>query len=188
MFCLLLFSFLCYSFNLPFSFYLFKTSFKFLASKLLVRLRNEEHQNQNSDTVYNCFQPPIHFLGNFKTPCWYEPISWDGFSKGHPYVENLFACFARNARTVFKELLSEWMLRATIQTNPKRLRCMPYFYIVGQPKCGSTDLYFKITLHPDVVRPPMKEPHWWSKNRFGKCRQTNVNSLTRIDAWLIVIG
>ncbi|KAI8519241.1 hypothetical protein Bbelb_024980 [Branchiostoma belcheri] len=43
-------------------------------------------------------------------------------------------------------------------------RCLPYFYIIGMPKCGTTDLYNRISKHPDVA-PGRKEPHWWAKSK-----------------------
>ena len=47
-----------------------------------------------------------------------------------------------------------------------RMRCLPYFYIVGQPKCGTTDLFFKISLHPDILMGPIKEPQFWTRRRI----------------------
>ncbi|PIK58282.1 putative carbohydrate sulfotransferase 15-like [Apostichopus japonicus] len=46
------------------------------------------------------------------------------------------------------------------------LQCVPYFYQLGSYKCGTTDLWDKLTQHPDVL-PVAKEPHWWALRRFG---------------------
>ncbi|XP_052783018.1 carbohydrate sulfotransferase 15-like [Mya arenaria] len=46
------------------------------------------------------------------------------------------------------------------------LNCLPYMYLVGIPKCGTTDLFGKIIAHPDFVRPIAKEPGWLSDKRF----------------------
>ncbi|XP_033121630.1 uncharacterized protein LOC117120700 isoform X2 [Anneissia japonica] len=43
------------------------------------------------------------------------------------------------------------------------LICLPYFYIVGFPKCGTTDLWDKIIQHPHVVATKFKEYQWWSR-------------------------
>nr|AAC71691.1 B cell RAG associated protein [Homo sapiens] len=51
-----------------------------------------------------------------------------------------------------------------------RLRCLPHFYIIGQPKCGTTDLYDRLRLHPEVKFSAIKEPHWWTRKRFGIVR------------------
>ncbi|XP_030837200.1 carbohydrate sulfotransferase 15-like [Strongylocentrotus purpuratus] len=40
------------------------------------------------------------------------------------------------------------------------LNCLPYFYVIGMYKCGTTDIWTKIVDHPDCVDVP-KEPHWW---------------------------
>nr|XP_054769290.1 carbohydrate sulfotransferase 15-like [Lytechinus pictus] len=47
------------------------------------------------------------------------------------------------------------------------LRCLPYFYLLGMPKSGTTDLWAKIMRHPQV-KYTTKEPHWWSRSRFGE--------------------
>ncbi|XP_041460777.1 carbohydrate sulfotransferase 15-like [Lytechinus variegatus] len=47
-----------------------------------------------------------------------------------------------------------------------QLNCLPYFYLIGMSKCGTTDLWKKLTSHPDIVDLP-KEPHWWGPRRTG---------------------
>ena len=32
-----------------------------------------------------------------------------------------------------------------------KLKCMPYFQILGVSKCGTTDLYHRLTFNPDMV-------------------------------------
>ncbi|KAK6328073.1 hypothetical protein J4Q44_G00000510 [Coregonus suidteri] len=39
-----------------------------------------------------------------------------------------------------------------------------------QPKCGTTDLYDRLQLHPEVRFTTFKEPHWWTRKRFGIIR------------------
>ena len=114
------------------------------------------------------FQPPIRFLRNYLNPCWYEPMLRAEDPNLNPYRHNLFTCFSHGALTSFKEMAEQSLVRLETERHPQRLRCLPHFYIAGMPKCGSTDLFRKVMLHPDVVRPPMKEPHWWGKNRFGE--------------------
>ena len=49
-----------------------------------------------------------------------------------------------------------------------KLRCVPYFFMVGVFKCGTTDLFRRITRHPEVLM-GLKEIHWFTKLRkFGK--------------------
>lgn len=49
-------------------------------------------------------------------------------------------------------------------TSPPGLRCLPYFYLIGMQKCGSTDLWEKINAHHEIQRIE-KEPHWWARYR-----------------------
>ncbi|KAL8616604.1 hypothetical protein ACOMHN_036636 [Nucella lapillus] len=145
-------------------------------------------------------QPPIHFLPNYRNPCWYEDLPptpttstttttttapnrtlSDEVPANPYYSHNLFACFSHTMRQLFQEITHEYVERqkaAAVAEDGeekeeagrgglRRLRCLPYFYIAGMPKSGSTDLFHKVMQHPEVVRPPVKEPHWWSKNRFG---------------------
>ncbi|KAL3889980.1 hypothetical protein ACJMK2_002292 [Sinanodonta woodiana] len=44
--------------------------------------------------------------------------------------------------------------------------CLPYFYVIGAPKCGTTDLFAKISMHPEFISPIVKEPEWISYDRF----------------------
>ncbi|XP_071950350.1 carbohydrate sulfotransferase 15-like isoform X2 [Antedon mediterranea] len=46
------------------------------------------------------------------------------------------------------------------------LRCLPYFYLAGTPKSGTSDLLSKINSHPDVM-PTTKELQWWTRVRFS---------------------
>ena len=45
------------------------------------------------------------------------------------------------------------------------LFCLPAFFVAGFPKAGTTDVWDKISQHPDVV-PVDKEPHLWTRKRF----------------------
>ena len=48
----------------------------------------------------------------------------------------------------------------------EKLLCLPYFYLAGFPKCGTTDLYAHITQHHQIIPTKVKEPHWWTRKRF----------------------
>lgn len=52
----------------------------------------------------------------------------------------------------------------------RRLRCLPFFHILGVDKCGSTDLYNRLVSHPQIIPNSGvldKEPSWWSWRRYG---------------------
>ncbi|KAJ8024172.1 Carbohydrate sulfotransferase 15 [Holothuria leucospilota] len=44
----------------------------------------------------------------------------------------------------------------------KQLLCLPHFYLLGFPKCGTTDLWYKINNHPKVAKTRRKETHYWT--------------------------
>ncbi|ELT90468.1 hypothetical protein CAPTEDRAFT_222727 [Capitella teleta] len=69
--------------------------------------------------------------------------------------------------------------------NSTRLRCLPYFYIAGQPKCGTTDLFHSLVLHPQIVMPVAKEPHWWARGRFGVKSLQSFKSYVKMFAPLV---
>lgn len=42
-----------------------------------------------------------------------------------------------------------------------QLKCIPYFLVIGFPKCGTTFLHSLIKGHPDVLKYSPKEIHYW---------------------------
>ena len=51
----------------------------------------------------------------------------------------------------------------------QRLRCLPYFFLIGAPKSGTSDIFNMLRLHPDFQY-LWKEYHWLTRDRF--CRPT----------------
>ncbi|KAJ8041119.1 Carbohydrate sulfotransferase 15 [Holothuria leucospilota] len=47
------------------------------------------------------------------------------------------------------------------------LLCLPYFYVIGFHKCGTSDVFGRVERHPNVLK-VLKEPHWWSIKRIQK--------------------
>lgn len=45
--------------------------------------------------------------------------------------------------------------------------CLPYFYIIGVKKSGTTDIHSRLSWHPQVRSPRFKESQWLSRLRFG---------------------
>ncbi|XP_053380249.1 carbohydrate sulfotransferase 15-like [Mercenaria mercenaria] len=46
------------------------------------------------------------------------------------------------------------------------LYCLPYFYLMGVPKCGTSDLYRRIVKHPLISANVQKGNHWIARRRF----------------------
>ncbi|XP_041118350.1 carbohydrate sulfotransferase 15-like isoform X2 [Polyodon spathula] len=123
---------------------------------------------------------PSTFLPNVKNPCWYE--EYTGNITADPYGTNLYALYSKRFRTVFDYLRNAFREHLYRQGNKYyRFRCLPYFYIIGQPKCGTTDLYDRLRLHPDVRFTTFKEPHWWTRKRFG---EASASTLWDNNAWV----
>ena len=57
--------------------------------------------------------------------------------------------------------------RSPCWTTDNTLLCLPYFYVAGMPKCGTSDIWDKLMEHPKIMR-MRKEPHWWTSGRLGK--------------------
>ena len=53
------------------------------------------------------------------------------------------------------------------ETEQFRLRCLPYFMVLGVAKCGTTDFAFRIIKNPLVLKGMSKELYWWNQYRFG---------------------
>lgn len=112
---------------------------------------------------------PRKFLPGVKNPCWYEEYTVD--ITVDPYRTNLYARYS--GRRVFEYLKSTLEKHLYYRKRKYyRMRCLPYFYVIGQPKCGTTDIYNILKLHPEVRFSPIKEPHWWTRKRFGIIRLT----------------
>ncbi|XP_045177424.2 carbohydrate sulfotransferase 15-like [Mercenaria mercenaria] len=51
--------------------------------------------------------------------------------------------------------------------NDDRLHCLPYFYLIGVKKSGTSDLFKRISAHPEFRDPDFKEAQWFPRTRFG---------------------
>ncbi|OWF46491.1 carbohydrate sulfotransferase 15-like [Mizuhopecten yessoensis] len=62
-----------------------------------------------------------------------------------------------------------WYENSTESMKMPTLRCLPYFMILGQNKCGTTALYMNVIKHPDVIASKGKEPQFWARMRHCYC-------------------
>ena len=67
--------------------------------------------------------------------------------------------------------------------------CVPYFYLVGVAKCGTTDLFKKISLHPEMKSPSIKEPNWLSTGRYknGKVSEICIHIIKDLNLFTLTI-
>lgn len=47
-------------------------------------------------------------------------------------------------------------------------KCLPYFQILGVSKCGTTDLYYRLEYHPEMVDCRYKGPHFWDEAAYPR--------------------
>ncbi|XP_007519742.1 carbohydrate sulfotransferase 15 [Erinaceus europaeus] len=112
---------------------------------------------------------PSQFLSAAHSPCWYQEFR--GGNASDPYRANSYALYSKRFRATFDALRKAFWAHLSLARGRRlRLRCLPRFYIIGQPKCGTTDLYDRLRLHPEVRFSAIKEPHWWTRKRFGIVR------------------
>ena len=60
-----------------------------------------------------------------------------------------------------------------------KVRCVPYFFLAGFSKCGTSDLYARVIKHPQVT-PTNKEMKWFSRRRFPEYYYAGTS---RVDAF-----
>ncbi|MEE6486522.1 hypothetical protein FKM82_014625 [Ascaphus truei] len=112
---------------------------------------------------------PRQFISCSRSPCWYQ--EYEGNLSSNPYRTNTYALYSKRFHSIFEEMRQGFWGRLQLRGGRHyRLRCLPHFYIIGQPKCGTTDLYDRLRLHPCARFSVIKEPHWWTRKRFGIVR------------------
>ena len=65
----------------------------------------------------------------------------------------------------------------------RSLSCLPYFHILCCSKSGTTDMYRRISMHPDIV-PNYgifgKERLYWGWSKYGECNHRGVHDVLLI--------
>eukprot|EP01039_Chlorochromonas_danica_P003690 gene3690-4037_t len=78
----------------------------------------------------------------------------------------------RRLKTVFQQLPADGFLSQ--YKNPcwdsadHGLVCLPYAYILGQPKSGTSDLFSRMVSHDLVIPPFRKEVRWFTRGEFNQ--------------------
>lgn len=145
---------------------------------------------------------PAKFEAGFKAPCWNDaspfPLSLlvdmagkgdaRALQKGGKLPMWLRPYLVKPARRLSvveveeKTSLAKY-LRDTGIPPKLGLLCLPYFFLLGVAKGGTTALYEMIAAHPQVVR-TRKEPHWWTRaetsNPFIHYVLTNYYTASKI--------
>lgn len=72
-------------------------------------------------------------------------------------------------------------LPAEANMSESAINCLPYFYLIGAPKSGTTDLFVRLKQHPEISNFLTKEPHWiarkcyYAKNRVRNDLSSYLN-------------
>ena len=120
-------------------------------------------------------------LENYKNHCWKVKLS--GEMVDHLYQNNMYdkgrcsSSLYDNCADDFTKMREQMTLRIENEalylghgfneTVTWRLRCLPHVFLGGVTKSGTTDLYYRLIQHKDIVAPSMKEPMYFNRNRLG---------------------
>ena len=105
----------------------------------------------------------MNYDPQFKNPCWVSKLEEDEPAKSYwknPYYTYNVQGYSRSNMDSIVRILRKNKSRY-------RIRCLPYFYIAGVTKSGTTDLFNVLSHHPDIVGPVCKEPFYWNRVRYG---------------------
>ncbi len=101
-------------------------------------------------------------MSEYKNPCWLEHLLREHVAE---YANTSFHQYGKNEIVRLRQIYQE---RLRTEVNPWRLRCLPYFYLAGVTKSGTTDLFEALLKHPQIHGPWVKEPHYWNRRRYPK--------------------
>ncbi len=111
---------------------------------------------------------PNQYLSHTKSPCWYSNITADK-DTAQFIIKNLGE-YGMYAKTFPKAKIPEIYKKifdAPSSRSHLRLFCLPYFFIAGFAKSGTTTLHAALSKHPQISPPALKELHWWTRVPLG---------------------
>ena len=105
---------------------------------------------------------PKGFSSQFKSPCWYANLTtkeglWDTF---HLQMRE-------DSGLISNEGFAPTLLDRT-SIDESSLLCMPYFFLAGFTKCGTTTLHSVLINHKDVEEAAFKEQQWWTRSPLAR--------------------
>lgn len=120
---------------------------------------------------YNILAPmrvliPESFHPKFKNPCWYSSFSI-------PQLRGKTEKFYNESFSLFD------LMNVKKQNESKTLQCLPYFFIAGFPRSGTTAIYSLINQHPQFTEAAHKEIHWLTHSKFDSTFPNNLKSVLR---------
>ena len=95
--------------------------------------------NLKAEEIFQ-LEAPLPFLPGYKNPCFRVKVDLDCQTN----LTTPASC-----------------QNASSRIGMTRIACLPYFFLIGFPKCGTTDLCQWLHKHQDIRKPKQKELHFW---------------------------
>ena len=99
-------------------------------------------------------------LQGIKSPCFLKSTVYPSFSRN-----------SENSTSHKNEFTND--------TISQPLQCLPFFIMIGFPKCGTTDVWYRLTQHKYIFGPSVKEAHWFDSNEYHPWYLNKDNSLNQ---------
>ena len=108
---------------------------------------------------------PRNFSLKYRNPCWNSSLRIP-HDLSQYFSKMWFPKFNDNT-TMNKPVIREFNVSQFLSNRhnqsqfEQRIYCLPFLYLAGFPKCGTTSLYQMVVQHPLVAKPFRKEGHFW---------------------------
>ena len=147
----------------------------FISNYEFPNCQNRTFYNGNADysmsdilkVIRKYIPPPTDFVGHVKNPCWFANYD-EIFSELHLDVKRKYAYVARKD---FSYLLPK-------TSGTKTLHCLPYMYLLGYQKCGTTSLYEYFKKHPEFATMSSRGCGWIGTGTSGLVEKYPRNAVS----------
>jgi len=144
-----------------------------LCKRIVLNMNTTTYESfEYRKNILKSFVPPSEqFLADFKNPCWYANYTIPKKFKFLQIADRIKLPLSSDlelVKHVYMEIDSK---------SVRRLQCLPYFYLIGFSKCGTTALHHYIRQHPEYIDPCYKEPHYWSLYKIYNEQDRDTASL-----------
>ena len=114
-------------------------------------------------------------MANQKIPCWKTLFSIANATNKDP------ANVGQEGIEKIALNLSQYITTDRKCCKPKEcIHCLPYVFLAGFPKCGTTSLFYALSQHHQIVPPLDKEPQWWARASLGDMSTDYLKARTMI--------
>ena len=104
---------------------------------------------------------PSTFNADYRSPCWSaDVVITKTFELA--MLQFLSPGVKKELPIHYVNMLARHMLQG-VGHRPKPFFCLPYFFIAGFPKSGTTSLDHALRRHPQIAGAFRKEIHWWTR-------------------------